>query len=404
MRLGRIIILIVVVLIIVIGVAIGYVLLSGGGGGGGQDADALATQAAIDSNTIDILMLNYPVARGQLITEDVIGFLPYRRDLAFEGMLTKDDLEEIAGERYAKYDLSQGMYLTEGMMATERIGSEVATEIEPGKVAISLPISRLTSVGYGLRAGDRVNIISTMLIVDLDAEFQTALPNYSAALMAPGSYIAASTNYPEAPLEGGVTETPGILEQVVGEGVPNLVAQTSSGGVFSPTGRVEGINGLQYSLYVVPSENRQRPRMVSQMLLQNVTVLHVGNFELEEAQKDTLGTQLEGQIQAESTTGTGEIQAIESNKPDIVTLAVTPQEAVTLTYLLYSEAELNITICSYKDRNAEPVFTDAVTLGYLMDVYNITQPAKLDYGITPRTNELTPPVLENDLRSATTTQ
>jgi len=82
--------------------------------------------------------------------------------------------------------------------------------------------------------------------------------------------------------------------------------------------------------------------------------------------------------------------------PDIVTLIMWPQDAVTLNYLLYSGAEITLALRGAGSVNEGRTDTDAVTLQYLMDVYRIPLPVRLPYGTTPRVDELIPPVLEND--------
>jgi pilus assembly protein CpaB len=66
----------------------------------------------------------------------------------------------------------------------------------------------------------------------------------------------------------------------------------------------------------------------------------------------------------------------------MVTLIVTPQDAVTLNYLMLSGAKLNIVLRSAGDPTR--VDTEAVTLQFLMDQYRIPNPAKLPYGTEPR--------------------
>ena len=148
-------------------------------------------------------------------------------------------------------------------------------------------------------------------------------------------------------------------------------------------------------MYLVPSEP-QRTRIVSQTILQDVIVLHVGNFPLidEEGREIEIiqPTQPpEGQQQQTEL----EPQAPSQQAPDIVTLIVLPQDAVTLNYLIYSGAELTLALRRVGD--GTQTLTDAVTLQYLLDVYRIPVPAKLPYGIQPRVDDPEPPVLENDI-------
>ena len=81
--------------------------------------------------------------------------------------------------------------------------------------------------------------------------------------------------------------------------------------------------------------------------------------------------------------------------PDVVTLIVTPQDAVTLNYLIYSGAQLTLVMRNPQDTSVVP--TEAVTISYLLDQYNIPIPVKLPYGFQPAVSELTQPVLQNDI-------
>jgi pilus assembly protein CpaB len=73
-------------------------------------------------------------------------------------------------------------------------------------------------------------------------------------------------------------------------------------------------------------------------------------------------------------------------EPEVVTLIVTPQDAITLNYLLYYQkylgAQMTLALRSAEDNTR--VLTEAVTLQYLLETYNIPVPAKLPYSIEPR--------------------
>jgi pilus assembly protein CpaB len=246
-------------------------------------------------------------------------------------------------------------------------------------VAISIPINRLSSVSYAPQAGDHVNIIASMLFVDLDQNFQTVLPNNTAVVTAPGTV-------PEGPskVTAGVTLTGP-----------------------SPAGRGETDPSINQPIYLVPSE-AQRPRMVTQTMLQDAIVLQVGDFALPDAAtapapvaNPTLTAQQAQQADTPVTTT--------ASKPDVITLIVTPQDAVTLNYLISqrsinltdpgkfptSGAQLTLVLRGAGDDTR--VQTEAVTLQYLMDQYNIPVPAKLPYSLDPGVRYLTDPWLEKDL-------
>jgi pilus assembly protein CpaB len=80
--------------------------------------------------------------------------------------------------------------------------------------------------------------------------------------------------------------------------------------------------------------------------------------------------------------------------PDVITLIVSPQDAVTLNYLIYGGAQLTLVLRNPRD--ADIVTTEAVTLSYLLDQYNIPIPVKLPYGFEPAVTELVSPLLPNE--------
>ncbi len=101
--------------------------------------------------------------------------------------------EDVIGLR-ARYDLDPGTYLSSSNLVEDieqlsTAGSLAALLIPKGMVAVSIPVNRLSSVSYGLERGDQVNVIVTMPFVDLDADYQSLLPNVNAGVIGPGPAI-----------------------------------------------------------------------------------------------------------------------------------------------------------------------------------------------------------------------
>jgi pilus assembly protein CpaB len=227
-----------------------------------------------------------------------------------------------------------------------------------------------------------VNVIATILLVDLDPSFQSITPNESALVIAPG------------PLgEPGTSPT-------------SLSLQITSGGDASALGRTELDALLEQNVYLVASEP-QRPRMVSQTVIRNVRVLGVGDFprpDLEPTPIPTAVPTAAAGVQPTPAPGVVPEQGQEANVPtatptpprlpDLITLIVSPQDAVTLNYLIYSGAMLNLALRNPYDE--DPGISEAVTLDYLLSGYNITIPVKEPYGMQPRVDILQQPVLPND--------
>jgi pilus assembly protein CpaB len=137
--------------------------------------------------------------------------------------------------------------------------------------------------------------------------------------------------------------------------------------------------------------------MVSQNLLQDAIVLQVGSFQYKE--QEEAAQQEQGGEEAEPTpepTNDEEQEApAEPPPPDVITLIVTPQDAITLNYLMYSGAQLTLALRAAQDDTR--VQTESVTLQFLLEQYNITVPAKLPNGMEPPVRALQTPELLNEV-------
>ncbi len=375
---------------------------------GPQVAGEAAPTTVPEVQTVDVVIVTQPLARGALIDETVLEFVPYPQDIFLPTMFT--DMAQVVG-RQAKFDLDSGIPLTSGMLvdSAEQLsatGSIAALSIPQGMVAVSLPISRLSSVSYAPRPGDHVSVIMTLLMVDVDSEFQTTMPNLATGVIAPGPGAVLGTNATQESADTSTEFPPQTVYFMGAEGdrLSAITAQVTYGGPLSYRGRTELDPLLNELFYVVPSEV-QRARLVSQTFLPDVMVLGVGNFPLEEeveAAKTAAETAQEAAQAAEDAAAEptppeeGQVVAEQPviEPPDIITIVVRPQDAVTLNYLLYAGAELTLALRSFGDTTVES--TEAATLQFLLDEYNIAVPARLPYGLEPRIDELIPPTLSND--------
>lgn len=328
---------------------------------------------------MDVVVVTQRVVRGEVLREDKLTISTYQADVAWPIMFTS--IDQVVG-KIARFSMEPYTVVTSALVtdvADREQGSDDALFIQNGMVAVSIPVSRLSSISYAPARGDRVNVIVTLAFVDIDPEWNTILPNITGNVIAPGGGSL---------VEGSVIDNPETT-------IATLMAQPYSG--TTPLGRVYEDLDLEQLFYLLPSET-QRPRLVSQTLIQNVMVLQLGNFPtpyeraLAEMPVEPTPTPNPG-AQAEQTTTQEE--ATPPPDPDVITLIVTPQDAVTLNYLIFSGAQLTLAMRNPQDTSVIP--TEAVTMSFLLDQYNIPIPVKLPYGFQPAVSELVQPVLENDV-------
>ncbi|MGB7873608.1 MAG: SAF domain-containing protein [Anaerolineales bacterium] len=311
------------------------------------------TAAPQQSTTVKIYIAGQNIPQGETITEDVLATIDIPQESVVSVMFTEDQRADLVN-KVARYPIDQGVVITRSMVSDGTVaagGPEWASNIPQGMTAIAIPTSRLESVAFGVRDGAHVDLSACFLFVDVDPSFQTELPNHVSGLIAP-----------ETAAEG---QAPGITLSVTGDG-----------GV---QGRTEVESAFQQGIYVIPSEG-QRPRLVCQMILQNVAVLKLGTFALPQTTQPVAD-------QADPEAQAAQPQEI----PDVVTLIVTPQDSVTLSYLVYGGAKITMSLRNVLDESR--VATEAATLQFLLSQYNIPVPAKLPYAMQPRVDNLSyPPV------------
>lgn len=310
-----------------------------------------------------IVVLAQPVTRGTVLTPEVLATVNYPQAELVEGLFILNT-EEVIG-KHTRFDLAAGTPLTPSLLSDKPVGSFAAIQIPKNMVAISFPVNKFSSVAYALQPGDHVNILGSVLLIDIDANFQTRLPNKV------GEVSTASGTGPE------------------GAQVATSLTVRVEGGV---QGRAELDPSINQGIYVLPSEV-QRPRLVSQTLVQDAMVLWVGEYPA-------------GNVDVTQPTPTpapaaeGQAAQPAPTRPDIITVVVTPQDAVTLNYLLLAGANLNLVMRSAGDEDRNP--TEAVTLQYILDQYNMPFPAKLPYSLEPRT-DLLPATMPNTAAPASQT-
>ncbi len=324
--------------------------------------------------TLKVVVAAQNIPRGSVIPADQIREVDWPQSSFLPTMMT--DPAEVEGQ-IARYDIYREQPIHSTMIVPNlrelgTIGSDAALEIQPGMVAVAVPYTRLSGVAFAVRDGDQVDVIASFLFVDLDQEWQTETPN-----------AVWGVTYSPPPPEGGGGD---LVPQVV-PGTPFSFGRPADDVFTQLFTNAQGISPVPF--FLVPSE-AQRPRLVSQRIIQNAVVLHVGTFRL--PQPTQAPTDTPAPNEPTPTPPPGLVTALE--KPDIITLVVTPQDAVVLNYLVSAHVDLTFALRSAGDTSQ--VDTESVTLQSLIDRFKIAIPAKLEQGLEPPVREIVPPVLPND--------
>jgi len=353
MRRGRM--LIFLILIVIVGLVVVVLVFNPLGGQPG----AVATTSPLKQ----VYYAAQNIPQGTTITQEMLSTFSIPPENVVEVMFEVGEEQNLVGQN-ARFTLDQGTLITSSMIGQapgELSGPAWAVQIPAGMVAVTIPANRLSVAGYGVNDGAHVNVNVCMLFVDIDPAFQSVLPNFTSVIR---DTFFPPSDKPDRPF---------------------ISIEAQNAGVGSSQGRTELDPTFQKPIYIVPSET-QRPRLVCQTVLQNVVVLNLGDFPLQTSQIAT---------PAPTDAANTPVETPTNSTPDIITLMVSPQDAISLNYFVYSGATLSMSLRNPNDNSR--IDAQAATLTNLLTQYNISLPSKLPYAQTPRLDIILPPVLPNDV-------
>jgi hypothetical protein len=305
-------------------------------------------------STYNIIFIAQDIPAGSTITADSVIEGPWPEAFQLPGLVTSK--AAVVGKR-ARIDLRRGepifaTQVVETGAAVSDEGSLTALKIKSGKVAIAVPMDRLSGIAFSVGNGDHIAIIATMMFLNLDAGFQTDVPNK----------VVVIYRDPEGKLT--------YLEVLGGRSFKE-----------SP------LSDQMLATYYIPIE-LQRPRMASSILVQDARVLNVGTYGEGAAAATTSTVALDG-------TTTAPAAAAVVSKPDILVIEVTPQEALAINFLIRIHADLTYMLRATGDTSA--ISVPSMDIKKLMDDFKIDLPPNLPYGSEPRIDMPFIPVLGNDV-------
>ena len=288
--------------------------------------------------TTEILVAAQDIPRGTIIGDDAIapGKWPNTSLPPNDLIIVKP--EDVIGKR-ARTDILRGQPVLQSMITADpsrlaRTGNDASLFIPPEKRAVAFPIDQMSSVGYAIGAGDRVDVIISFSIVDVNQEGQ----------------------YPIVPFNRE------LVDDLIAAGLPSEVA-------------------VQQVLADIKSAQIE-PRLVSQLTLQNLEVLHVGEWPAAGKLPSPTATPNPEQQVAQPPPAAGGTPTPTPPRPNMLILLVDPQQALILQWLRESNVAVNLALRGAGD--SAPVSTDAVSYQYILTNFNITIPPKVNTIIKPK--------------------
>jgi hypothetical protein len=295
---------------------------------------------------VEVVVSLQTVPRGWQMTEAELTTDMRVADEVDSNVIT--NIEDALG-LYARTDIYQGQTLTTDMLARDPtlIGVEnygPSSLIPSGFVAQAIPMDRLSSVAYGVSEGDYIDILIRWTFLELDPEFQTILQN-------------SATIFLEVTDEEGNTQRTIFL--------------------IDPLGRFETLATGDMA-HISPSEE-QRPVSVA-MVLQNARVIQVGSWEpVPPAQPATPTPEPVAEGEETPTPGPGQAPTPTPRPPDVLLVALNPQQQLLLKYAVEARADIDFALRGLNDGQLYSV--ENVDFNYLLQRFNIEIPPDFNYTV-----------------------
>lgn len=339
-------ILLVVLIVLAIALLLGYFLLRQRPSAPPSEAEMTPTVEVVPAVSIVIARNN--LDRGMKIQEGMVETWLWPSNRL--PPLYYTDVNEVYG-KIVRVPIAQGepimpTMLTEEMPSMEGWGSETSLRIPNGKRLIAVPIDQVGGVAWYLKPGDRVDILASWNVVDLDRDFQSPLPNNWVILQCP---------------EGMTCQ--GILGRME----------------VLPTGQ---------PIMVYPS-GPSRTGYIAQLTIQNALVMGIGPYEpaYEPVFPQVTPTPTAapaGPTGPTGPTGPVAIQPTPTPTPvakpvEVVLLLLDVQDALVMKSLMELKASITLVMRGVNDH--EFASTEPVTLDYLVNRYGIGRPPKLPFGV-----------------------
>lgn len=307
--------------------------------------------------TVEVVVSYQTVERGwQMTAAELITDTRFVNEVSANVITNIDDAIGL----YARTKIFQGETLTKDALVQDPalIGQTEygpSSLIPPGYVAVAVPMDRLSGVAYALDEGDYIDIMMTFYFWQIDEQFQTYLEN--AAVF----YLEETVATEGEAVEGQDAET----------------AVETNIFVLWPYGRFEELPTGD-TVHVYGSEN-QRPVPIS-MILQNARVIQVGNYvPSDPIEPPTPTPEPIAEGDPTPTPQPGQAAPTATPYPDILVVALSPQQQLFLKYAIESPVDIDFALRGDNDNQLYTV--QNVDVNFLLERFNIEVPPGFDYSV-----------------------
>jgi Flp pilus assembly protein CpaB len=305
----------------------------------------------------EVVVARVPIPAGQRLQPELLR-VEMRPDnnIAIQAGYTYSEISELVG-RIVRADIATNQEILTSMIALNptdlaTFGSDLSLYVERGRVSVAFPIDRYTGMAYGVRPGDFVDVLMTVDLVQLDPEFQSALPN----------------SFQRVDQQALEEARPFLLQQELG-GRLELIDAINAIGLVAPTTSYDQV---------------QQPRRATQLTLQQLEVLWVGNWL--DPQRGLAQAYDSGPILSTAPPVDAPPKERPEDAPDILILSLPLQDALALRFAQEAGIQINLALRSQGDNSS--FVTTSIHLPQLLGEGLVKVPVTpSDVGIEPRLDD-----------------
>ncbi len=304
----------------------------------------------IEIPTTDIYVAAQNISRGSVIGPDAVIPFKWPNASLAPGMAITNQAQIVG--KIARTDIMRLQPIMPDLITSApgdlaKVGCDAALGIPQGKVAVAFPINQISGVGYAIGRGDHVDVMVAFSVVDVDQDNQ--FPNVPFNRNLQNDLLAAGAD-PKTITDQTLTANGAAMAQVLQR--PNA----------------------QYL-----------PRLVTQLTIQNIEVLNVGDWPAQCPQIKSTPVPSPDQTPVPTPPAPVGTPTPTPPRPTILILLVDHQQALVLQWL--RNANVSIELAMRNPDDLAPVATDAVHYPFILSTFAIPKPPKTDTYIQQPTPE-----------------
>ncbi len=405
MRLRTFILIILIALVVIVLIAVFVIGSSGGGlsgllGGGNADTGGTGDVAEVVApaepglpppsptpSYENVVVARLPIPIGEMLTEDLLDTeLRPSTNVALQWNYTFTGTESLVGS-IVVVPIAKGQEILQPMVAANPtdvtdIGSDLSLYIPEGNIAVAFPVDRFSGAALAMRAGDLIDVIMTLRTVEIDSQFNSALPNLVQRVS-------------QSRLEEDGTE---FLFAPIYEGRLEFIPEINQVAAIVPTTN---------ELYTVPGQDYAPgvviPKRVSQLTIQQAKVIYVGEWRdprVLEAEQAAAQAQAESNVVLDADGNPVPVPTPTSipqrqENPDVVILSMTVQDALALKFAQDREVKIDLVLRSPGD--VTPFITTSVSLPQIIDQGGLALPEPADFDLFNPLYDPRAPIVNEDV-------